>query len=285
MSRPSLGRLWARYGEARAALAKSRLEGSERAIAERELKTLRDRLVINYSPLVRYVAGRVYARAVDPLEAEDVVSWGMFGLLEAIDTYDPGRRTKFESYAISKIRWAILDELRKLDPLSRQARRQAREVERARGSLAHRLGRSPSEPEVAQELGVAFAEHRAFLQQYARAQVRSLDARLGAPDGSGDELKELLADVAAVDPEAAAEASEVRSRLVRAIGELRPQERVVTTFYFYDGLTLREIGGTLGLTEGRISQILRQALTKLREALTGCPELTGRVEDPRQAPV
>ena len=89
----------------------------------------------------------------------------------------------------------------------------------------------------------------------------------------------------AVDPEAAAEASEVRSRLVRAIGELGQQERVVTTFYFYDGLTLREIGGTLGLTEGRISQILRQALTKLREALTGCPELSGRVDDPRRASV
>src|SRR5215218_11382713 len=105
---------------------------ADRRNAERELRVLKDRLVVNYSPLVKYVAGRVSARAICPVEPDELLSWGVFGLLEAVETYDPGRRTKFESYAISKIRWAILDELRKVDPLSRRTRLRAHQMERTR---------------------------------------------------------------------------------------------------------------------------------------------------------
>ena len=109
--------------EARDALEGGEIPWADRRNAERELRVLRERLVVNYSPLVKYVACRVSACAICPVELEDVLSWGIFGLLEAVETYDPARRTKFESYAISKIRWAILDELRRLDPLSRSVRR------------------------------------------------------------------------------------------------------------------------------------------------------------------
>ena len=274
MRRGTLGWLWARYLEARDALAG--VSAAERARAEREVRVLRDRLVVNYSPLVKYVACRVSARAIWPVELEDVLSWGIFGLLEAVETYDPARRTKFESYAISKIRWAILDELRRLDPLSRSVRRRAREVESARSELAQRLGRAPTEEEVAREVGVGVSEHRALLARLWQAQVGSLESGIDGKNGLRRDLHQTVADGHAVDPESAAAAAEVRARLVEAIQGLGEKERVVTTFYFYEGLTLREIGGAMSLTEGRISQILHAALVKLREALSEDPAPTGR---------
>lgn len=273
MTRRTLGWLWSRYLEAREALAG--VSAADRPDAERELRILRDRLVVNYSPLVKYVACRVSARAVGSVELEDIFSWGIFGLLEAVETYDPGRRTKFESYAISKIRWAILDELRRLDPLTRRARRRAREVESARGELAQRLGRTPTEEEVAREVGVGVPEHRAFLARLWQAQVGSLEDQLDGENGSGRDLHQTVADGQAADPESAVEFAEVRARLVEAIHDLGDKERMVTTFYFYEGLTLREIGGAMSLTEGRISQILHAALAKLREALAESPGATG----------
>jgi RNA polymerase sigma factor for flagellar operon FliA len=272
VTRRTLGWLWARYLEARAGLNGKAMSDTERRATERELKGLRDRLVVNYSPLVKYVAGRVLGRMTGPVDREDVLSWGIIGLLDAIETYDPGRRTKFESYAISKIRWSILDELRRADPLSRRVRRRAREVELAKGELAQRLGRTPTEEEVARQLGVGIAEHRAFLERCWQAQVGSLEARLECDGG----LHGLVADSQAADPESAAVSTELRARLVEAIKTLGEQERVVTTFYFYEGLTLREIGGALNLTEGRISQILHRALAKLRETLSESPQFSGR---------
>lgn len=277
MTRRTLGWLWSRYFEARDALEGGEIPWADRRNAERELRVLRERLVVHYSPLVKYAAGRVSARAICPVETDEVLSWGVFGLLEAVETYDPGRQTKFESYAISKIRWAILDELRRLDPLTRRVRRRAREAESARARLAQRLGRTPAEEEVARELGVGIADHRAFLEGLWRAQVGSFEARLEFGDGQGRDLHQLVADGRAADPESAVEAAEVRARLVQAIRTLGEKERVVTTFYYYDGLTLKEIGGAMNLTEGRISQILHKALAKLREALEGSPEPTGRL--------
>ena len=274
LAQHTIGRLWARYLEARGELEGADLTGAERSAAERESNGLRDRLVVNYSPLVKYVADRISGRMPYPLDAEDVVSWGLCGLLDAVETFDPGRGAKFESYAISKIRWSILDEMRKADPLPRRARSRVRRVEHARGELAQRLGRVPAEEEVARELGVVVREHRAFLEQCSRARVGSLELKL-SPGGDGGELHELVADASAADPEAAAERAEVRARLIEAIATLGEKERIVTAFYFYEGLTLREIGGALSLTEGRISQILRCSLTKLREALADGPVLSG----------
>ncbi|MGH3146689.1 MAG: sigma-70 family RNA polymerase sigma factor, partial [Rubrobacter sp.] len=191
-------------------------------------------------------------------------------------TYDPERRTKFESYAISKIRWSVLDEMRKVDPLPRRARVRMREADQAKNELAQELGRAPTEAEVAGRLGMDVGKHRALLDRYARAQVASLEARLDCEQGLGRELHDLVADGSAADPAAAAEAAEVRARLVRAIEGLSEQERVVTTFYYYEGLTLREIGGALNLTEGRISQVLRKALLRLRQTLSEEARLSER---------
>jgi RNA polymerase sigma factor FliA len=276
LTRRTLGWLWSHYFQARDALDCGGMSVGERRTTERELKGLRDRLVVNYSPLVRYVAGRISARMTGPVDREDMLSWGVLGLLDAVETYNPERRTKFESYAISKIRWSILDELRKADPLTRRVRRRSREVDLIKGELSQRLGRMPTDEEVARELGVGIAEHRAFLERCSLSQVGSLEARLESEGGPGGELHQIVADRRAVDPELAAETAELRARLVDAINALGEQERVVTTFYFYEGLTLREIGGALNLTEGRISQILHRALAKLREALSEYPQPSGR---------
>jgi len=235
--------------------------------AEREAKGLRDRLVVNYSPLVRYVAGRTAGRVSGPLDQEDLVASGLVGLLGAVETFDPERRTKFESYAISKIRWSILDELRKADPLSRRTRLRAHQIDRARDELVQKLGRAPTESELVRLLGISVSEHREFLDQYARAQVRSFEGCADPQGGPVGGLHDLIGDHAATDPASAVEVAEVRARLVRAIGCLGEKERVVTTFYYFEGLTLREIGRVLGLTEGRISQILHAALDRLRHSL------------------
>ena len=268
MTRRTLGALWSRYFEVRGRLAAGGLPCVEVRSAEREARVLRDRLIVNYSPLVRYVAGRVSGRMGGPLDQEDLISSGLVGLLGAVETFDPGRRSKFESYAISKIRWSMLDELRKVDPLSRRTRLRAHQIEHARDELVQKLGRAPTESELVGSLGISVTEHRTFLDQFARAHVRSLEARAEYQEGPASGLHDLIGDNSATDPASAVEVAEVRALLVRAIGCLGEKERVVTTFYFYEGLTLKEIGRLLNLTEGRISQILHAALARLRNNLS-----------------
>jgi RNA polymerase sigma factor FliA len=267
MTRRTIGELWSRYFRVRGRIAAGGMSCVQLRSAEREARGLRDRLVVNYSPLVKYVAGRTAGRVAGPLDQEDLVSSGLVGLLGAVETFDPGRRTKFESYAISKIRWSILDELRKADPLSRRTRLRVHQIDRAKDELFQKLGRAPTESELVGRVGISVTEHRAFLDQYARAQVRSFEGCGDPQGGPTSGLHDLICDHAATDPASAVEVAEVRARLVRAIGCLGEKERVVTTFYYFEGLTLREIGRVLGLTEGRISQILHAALARLRHTL------------------
>jgi RNA polymerase sigma factor FliA len=242
----------------------------KRYLEERESGQLRDRLIVNYSPLVKYVANRVGARVPGVVEQEDMVSWGVLGLLDAIETYDPdhpGRKAKFESYAISKIRWAILDQLRSQDWVPRRVRSRAREVERARIKLAQELRRPPTETEIAEEAEMEVAEYHDFLGKYSRTHVASLEARLEVEDGSGVEYGALVGDPSADDPQSRASLQDLRTQLADAIGQLEEREKLITTFYFYEGLTLKEIGKALSLTEGRVSQILKRALIKLRDLI------------------
>ncbi|MBA4115354.1 MAG: FliA/WhiG family RNA polymerase sigma factor [Rubrobacter sp.] len=273
----TLGRLWMRYLKVRGELLQGASEGekSEEGLEmEREAGRLRDRLVINYSPLVKYVASRVGARVPGVVEQEGMISWGVLGLLDAVETYDPdraGKKAKFESYAISKVRWSILDHIRSQDWVPRRVRVRAQEVEAATVLLTQELRRAPTEDEIAGEVGIEVEEYHNFLDQYSRAQVVSLEARLDVEGGSGVEYGALVRDLSAADPQSQANIGDLRAQLIAAIGELEERERLVATFYFYEGLTLKEIGKALDLTEGRVSQILRRALTKLREYLKGSP--------------
>ena len=270
--RQTVGRLWSEYFDVRRQLAElTGGEGVKRRTLEHEADHLRDRLLVNYSPLVKYVAGRVGGRMTGAIDQEDFMAWGILGLLNAIQTYDPGRGAKFESYAISKIRWAILDEFRKEDWVPRRVRSHIQQTETAKVRITQKLRRPPTEEELARAVGVSVEKHRAMLDQYSRAAVWSLEARAESEDGVGSQYGELVEDGAATDPQDEVERNETRIRLVDALERLAERERLVATFYFYEGLTLKEIGKAMNLTEGRISQILRRALERLRADLSDGP--------------
>lgn len=264
----SLGRLWRQYLEARAEM-KDYAEGSwEHYEASRRAVRLRDRVIVNYSPLVKYVAGLLPSRMRGVVDHEDVLSWGVIGLLKAVETFDPSRGAKFESYAIERIRWLILDEYRSQDWVPRRTRARAQEVEKTKARLSQELGRTPSEKEVAFEVSMTIGEYRRFLGQYSRSQVFSLEAKLGGESRTGTKFQDRLADIGALDPQSETDTGDLREQLAGAIGELGERERLIVTLYFHEGLTLKEIGKTLDLTESRISQILSKTLKALRGSLT-----------------
>lgn len=273
MSTRTVGELWAEYLEVRSALSRNGLLSEEAERLQYRADQLRDCLLVNYSPLVKYVTGRVSARMIGAVDREDFMSAGMIGLLDAIRTFDPEREVKFETYAISKIRWAMLDEARKEDSLPRRTRSRLREVETARRELTQELYREPTELEIADKTGLGLSEIRDATQQQVRSQTKSFEAQ--AVDQESSALEAQIADEAAEDPESSVEQDEVRRELVTAMQSLSERERTVVTLYFYENLTLREIGQALGVTEGRISQILKRTLGKLRDFIGTDQQFSG----------
>ncbi len=231
----------------------------------------RDDLILKYSPLVRYVAGRVGVGLPPNVEQADLVSYGIFGLIDAIDKFDLERAIKFETYAISRIRGAIIDELRSMDWIPRSVRSKAREVERTYAELETELHRTPTEPEVAQRMGLPLRELHQIFSQVSYVNVVALDELLGSGSGSdkaeGMSLGDTLADSKAEDPVLAFEGEETKFLLARAIDQLTEREKIVVTLYYYEGLTLAEIGRVLGVTESRICQMHTKAVLQLRTKL------------------
>ncbi len=227
---------------------------------------LRERLILQYSPLVKYVAGRVGVGLPPNIEQADLVSYGVFGLIDAIEKFDIERAIKFETYAISRIRGAIIDELRAIDWIPRSIRYKAREVERAYSSLEAELHRAPSEPEVAERLGISLPELHAIFSQVSYVNVVALDELLTVGGEKGDKLSlvDTLEDPKALDPVSAFETEETKFILSRAINQLPEREKIVITLYYYEGLTLAQIGRVLGVTESRICQMHTKAVLQLR---------------------
>jgi len=230
---------------------------------------LRERLILHYSPLVKYVAGRVGVGLPPNIEQADLVSYGIFGLIDAIEKFDLDRAIKFETYAISRIRGAIIDELRAIDWIPRSVRYKAREVEKAYANLEGRLHRTPSEAEVAEEMGIAVADLHHIFSQVSFVNVVALDDLLNVGGEKGDKLSlvDTLQDTRAEDPVAAFESEETKYLLARAINTLPEREKIVVTLYYYEGLTLAEIGQVLGVTESRICQMHTKAVIQLRSKL------------------
>jgi RNA polymerase sigma factor for flagellar operon FliA len=230
---------------------------------------LRERLILHYSPLVKYVAGRVGVGLPPNIEQADLVSYGIFGLIDAIEKFDISRAIKFETYAISRIKGAIIDELRAIDWIPRSVRYKAREVEKAYAALESRLHRSPTEPEVAQELGIKLEDLHTIFSQVSFVNVIALDELLNVGGERGDKLSlvDTLEDTKAEDPVAAFETEETKYLLARAINTLPEREKIVVTLYYYEGLTLAEIGQVLGVTESRICQMHTKAVLQLRGKL------------------
>lgn len=231
-------------------------------------RLVRERLILHYAPLVSAVAGRVGMRLPAMVEQADLVSYGMFGLIDAIEKYEPGRSVKFETYASSRIRGAILDELRAMDWIPRSVRTKARAVDRAYAELESELHRVPTEREVAGRLQIELRELRALFTQLSTVNVAALDELLGAGDSDRLSLLDTLGDDRSPDPGDSFEAQETKFLLARAIDQLGEREKLVLVLYYYEGMTLAEIGRVLGVTESRISQMHTAAMLRLRARLT-----------------
>ncbi len=237
---------------------------------------LRERLIIHYSPLVKYVAGRVGVGLPPNIEQSDLVSYGIFGLIDAIEKFDLDRAIKFETYAINRIRGAIIDELRSIDWIPRSVRYKAREVERAYQALEAKLQRTPTEVEVADQMGIRLEELHSIFSQVSYVNVVALDELLHAGGGDrGDKmtLGDTLQDPKAPDPINLFEGEETKYILAKAINLLPEREKVVVTLYYYEGLTLAEIGQVLGVTESRICQMHTKAVLQLRSRLSESHDL------------
>lgn len=227
----------------------------------------RDRIILHYAPLVKYVAGRVGSGLPHSVDQGDLVSYGVIGLIDAIEKFEPERAVKFETYAMTRIRGAIIDELRALDWVPRSVRAKARAADRAFAKLEHDLARAPSDDELAAELGIAPRELSDLFRQTSVAAVLQLDESLYSREDRGElTLGDSLAD-RGQSPAALLESAETKEVLTHAIAGLGDRERTVLTLYYYEGLNLAEIGSVLGVTESRACQIHTKAVLQLRRRL------------------
>jgi len=226
----------------------------------------RDELIIAYSPLVKYVAGRMSTGLPAHIEEGDLVSYGLLGLIGALERFDLSRNIKFETYAVSRIKGAIIDELRALDWVPRSVRSWARKVEAAVTQLENELTRAPSDEETAIKLGIGVEEYQDVLNQISCASIVALD-EFWDSTGPGHEkvnLIDTIEDSDAPDPSRAFRVQVIKETLAAAIERLPERERIVIGLYYYEGLTLKEIGEVLGVTESRVSQLHTKAVLRLR---------------------
>ena len=235
-------------------------EGDERA---------RERLVVAYSPLVKYVAGRTAAGLPPHVEEADLISYGLGGLISAIERFDPAREIKFETYAITRIKGAIIDELRAMDWVPRSVRARARALERANAKLEHALHRTPTDAELAAELQISTEELGESLLAISHSSMVALDELWSTSDSSGDQvsLMDTLEDPGASDPAKALDVGDLKDRIADSIAALPEREKLVIALYYYENLTLREIGEVLGVTESRVSQMHTKAVLRLRSRM------------------
>jgi RNA polymerase sigma factor for flagellar operon FliA len=235
-------------------------------------KGIRDRLILTYAPLVKYVAGRVGSGLPAHVDEEDLVSYGLLGLMGAIDRFDPSRDIKFETFAIARIKGAIIDELRSLDWVPRSVRSRARDIERAMAELERNLHRAPTDEEIATKLGITEEELDDSLTDISRSSIAALDELWTISGSSGGDqvaLIDTIEDTTGPDPQGALAQTELREALGEAIARLPEREKLVVTLYYYEELTLREIGDVLGVTESRVSQLHTKAILRLKARLAG----------------
>lgn len=230
----------------------------------------RDALILHYSPLVKYVAGRVAVGLPANIEQADLISYGIFGLIDAIDKYDPSRNIKFETYAISRIRGAIIDELRAIDWVPRSVRFKAREIEKAYAALENKLKRPPSAAEIADEMGISIEDLNQIYTQLSNVSLIALDELMSVEGDKGDKLSllETLEDIKTAGPMEAFESVEMKDILASAINALPEREKKVIIFYYFEGMTLAKIGQFMGVTESRICQIHTKAVLGLKAKMS-----------------
>jgi RNA polymerase sigma factor for flagellar operon FliA len=235
-------------------------------------------LIVEYAPLVKYVAGRVAISLPPTVELDDLISYGIFGLIDSIERFDPDRGVKFETYAIVRIRGAIIDGLRSFDWVPRSVRTKAKRLEEAYSQLERQLNRTPTDEELSESLNMTIQQFHDALQEVSATTLTSLDDLWFSEGGGEDSLRvmDTVEDRRSVDPITEVEMEEKKLLLAKAIDQLGERERLVITLYYYEGLTLKEIGAVLGVSESRICQIHGQAIIHLRSRLN--PHRTAMVD-------
>ncbi len=228
----------------------------------------REELIIRYTPLIKYVAGRLAMRLPPHISPDDLISSGVIGLMDAIEKFDPSKKIQFKTYAEFRIRGAMLDELRSMDWIPRSIRKKASELEKTYERLEKELGRPAEDEEVAEALGLSMDAFYQLLDKTKNVTFLDIEIiRRRMPDHTDDDLFDLIADDNEADPFVQLNLTEVKELLSEAIKELPEKEKLVVALYYYEDLTMREIGEIMGYTESRISQMHTKAMLRLRARL------------------
>ncbi len=240
-----------------------------RLYRRRQDPTIRDFFIKQYAPLVKYVAGKVAIGMPHNVEFDDLVGFGVFGLLDAIDKFDPAKHVKFKTYAVTRIRGSIFDELRSIDWVPRSIRQKTREVEETVRTLEARLGRAASDEEIAKAMELKVEDFQSLILKISSTSILSLnDVWYTGEDDDQISIVESIESPNSLNPEAIVEREEIKRVIVEAINGLPDKEKKVLILYYYEDLTLKEIGHVLGVTESRISQLHTKAIMRLRAKLT-----------------
>ncbi len=230
---------------------------------------IRDKLIRQYMPLVKWVAGRVSTGMPDSVEFDDLVGFGQFGLLDAIEKYDPDKNVKFKTYATTRIRGAIFDELRELDWVPRSVRQKSREIEDAIVNLEAKLGRTASDAEVAESLKMSEDEYHRTIMKVSGTSILSLnEVWYSGDDNDSMSIGDSIEAPNSLNPDVIAEREEIKKVIAQAISELPEKEKMVIVLYYHEDLTFKEIGEVLEVSESRISQLHTKANLRLRAKLT-----------------
>ena len=239
-------------------------------LKENEDIEARDQLIIHFAHLVKYVASRLAIHLSSLVELDELISYGIEGLIDAIEKFDHKRNIKFQTYAITRIRGSMIDGLRSMDWIPVSLRQKSKELEKAYINVEARLGRSASDAEVAEELGLNPDEFATLLRDVAATTIISLDDFLPGEDGEQNKRRilDLLEDHNSISASEIVEFNEVKDLLAKAISRLPDKEKMVVYLYYYAGLTLKEIGATISLSESRISQLHTKAILRLRGSLS-----------------
>lgn len=253
-----------RKGERDMALSKEDVFAAYRANRD---PVIRERLILKYAPLVRYMAGRIAIGLPPTVEIDDLISYGIFGLMDALEKFDSSRGIKFETYALARIKGAMLDGLRAMDWVPASLRQKAKGLEKAIEEVESRLGRSATDEEVAAYLQIDVAELEKRLLEVAAISLISLEDVWDREEKSSRRVIDVLADSRAENPEEALHLNEVKGLLAAAIESLPEKERLVVTLYYYEGLTAKEIARVLGVSQSRVSQLHSKAILRLRGKL------------------
>lgn len=239
-----------------------------RAYKVRNDRESREILIVRYAPLVKYVAGRVAINLPKSVDEGDLIGYGTLGLIDAIERFDPGRGVKFETYAIARIRGSMIDGLRSMDWVPVSVRHRNRTLEQVVKDLENELGRSATDEEIANQMGITLAEYGQRVQDMAGSAVLSLEDVWGNPEeGEAPTRMAEIRDDKAIDPLDESEWNSRRESLGEAIGRLPEREKLVVTLYYFEGLTVKEIAYVLNVSPSRVSQLHTKAVMRLRGAM------------------